>query len=43
MRSAKETGLRELKSALLDAKRARKAMGGGMRVLRSKGVRKASG
>jgi hypothetical protein len=42
MRSAKESGIRELKSALLDAKRAREAMGGGKRVLRSKGGMKGS-
>jgi hypothetical protein len=42
MRSAKESGLRELKTALLDAKRARKAMGGGKRVRRSSGAVKSS-
>jgi hypothetical protein len=38
MRSAKESGIRELKSAL----RARKAMGGGKRVRRSLGAVKSS-
>jgi hypothetical protein len=42
MRSAKETGLRELKSALLDAKCARKAVGVGKRVRRSLGAVKSS-
>jgi len=42
MRSAKENGIRELKSALLDVKCARKAMGRGKRVRRSLGAVKSS-